>query len=283
MISSIAFEKKPEDANTTQDRQKQAEIDRARDEMDRLIKLEHMKAIISDAFWYFICTEYKMEKDPQKYAAHNEFLLDRMAANYVSYTLVEDPYISEKTKDKFFTKFYNHLAQSVFHCLKTAFPKNRNTIETSAMKRKLLNTFSELFTGMQITTAKWRHWTDQKSTSSKTEEEPLKLSQAFTKKSGQSGKRQTETLRYSPLVERYLMTHKYETSNNVKGWKIQVNQNQEASKEMDRKFKMYYKIADEAEALSQQLLEEREKLEKSAKKRKEEADKLVNAFNKQMH
>ena len=97
MIQSIAFEKKPEDASTTQDRQKQAEIDRARDEMDRLIRLEHMKAIIADAFWYFICLEYKMDeskKGPQQYFAHKEFLMDRMAANYVSYTLVEDPYIS---------------------------------------------------------------------------------------------------------------------------------------------------------------------------------------------
>lgn len=98
-----------------------------------------------------------------------------MAANYVSYTLVEDIMISKDIKDKFFTKFYNHLAQSVFHCLKTAFPKNRNTIETSAMKRKLLNTFSELFTGMQITTAKWKHWTDQKS-GSKADNEPAKVS-----------------------------------------------------------------------------------------------------------
>lgn len=223
MIQSIAFEKKPEDASTTQDRQKQAEIDRARDELDRLIRLEHMKAIIADAFWYFICLEYKMDESktgPQKYFAHKEFLMDRMAANYVSYTLVEDPYIGAKTKDKFFTKFYNHVAQSVFHCLKTAFPKNRNTIETSTIKRKLLNTFSELFTGMVIPTAKWRHWhKDQQSTSNKTEEEPLKLSQAFTKET-QSNKRQNHTMRYSTLVERYLLTHKYETSNNVKGWKI---------------------------------------------------------------
>lgn len=107
-----------------------------------------MKALISDAFWYFICNEWKK---PEDYAAHNEFLLDRMAANYVSYTLVEDPAIcGDKIKKKFFTKFYNHLAQAVYHCLKTAFPKNRNTIETSVMKRKLLNCFSELFTGVVI-------------------------------------------------------------------------------------------------------------------------------------
>lgn len=134
-----------------------------------------MDALISDAFWYFICTEFK---DPKKYAAHNEFLLDRIAANYVSYTLVEDPAIcGKKMKEKFFSKFYNHLAQTVYICLKTAFPKNRNTIETTTMKRKLLNTFSELFTGVVIHSAKFRHWGDQKS-SNKTEDEPTKISLA---------------------------------------------------------------------------------------------------------
>ena len=63
-----------------------------------------MLALISDAFWYFIFTEIK---DPKQYAAHNEFLLDRMAANYVSYLLLELPSkkgektpISQKTKDQ---------------------------------------------------------------------------------------------------------------------------------------------------------------------------------------
>ena len=68
----------------------------------------------------------------QQYEAHCEFLLDRMAANYVSYTLVEDREIcSERMKRKFFAKFYNHLAQAVYFCLRTAFPKNRNEIESN--------------------------------------------------------------------------------------------------------------------------------------------------------
>lgn len=35
-------------------------------------------------------------------------------------------------------------------------------------------------------------------------------------------------MRYSPLVERYLMTHNYETMNNVKGWKMLLTQRHEA-------------------------------------------------------
>ena len=121
-----------------------------KDEFMRIIGMQHFDALISDAFWYFICSNFKRAEDKPKYEAHNEFLLDRMAANYVSYTLVEDPGISNRTKEKFFNAFYNHLSQAVYHCLKTAFPKNRNRIEKSETKRDLLNTFSELFTGMVI-------------------------------------------------------------------------------------------------------------------------------------
>ena len=58
-----------------------------------LIDTEHCDALISDAFWYYICVEYKVKESDtsgKDYSAHIEFLLDRMAANYVSYTLLED-------------------------------------------------------------------------------------------------------------------------------------------------------------------------------------------------
>ena len=133
---------------------------RMKDEFNAIINMLHFDALISDAFWYFICSSFKREEDKPKYAAHNEFLLDRMAANYVSYTLVEDPTISHTTKELFFNAFYNHLSQAVYHCLKTAFPKNRNRIEKAETKRDLLNTFSELFTGMVIQSAKFTNWTE---------------------------------------------------------------------------------------------------------------------------
>lgn len=132
-----------------------------RDEFISIINMQHFDALISDAFWYFICSNFKREEDKHKYEAHNEFLLDRMAANYVSYTLVEDGSISQTTKEKFFNAFYNHLSQAVYHCLKTAFPKNRNRIEKADTKRDLLNTFSELFTGMIIQSAKFSKWTGE--------------------------------------------------------------------------------------------------------------------------
>lgn len=46
---------------------------------------------------------------------------------------------------------------------------------------------------------------------------------------------------------------------------------------------MYYKIAEEAEKLVERLAVERDDFDKNAKRSKEDADKLVNAFNKQMN
>ena len=46
-------------------------------------------------------------------------------------------------------------------------------------------------------------------------------------------------MKYSPLVERYLLTHKYETMNNVRGWKMLITQRNEAQKEVDKKFRAY--------------------------------------------
>ena len=46
------------------------------------------------------------------------------------------------------------------------------------------------------------------------------------------------------------MTHKYETSNNVKGWKMMLTQNTGANKETDRKFKAYKRIANESKQLA---------------------------------
>ena len=50
-------------------------------------------------------------------------------------------------------------------------------------------------------------------------------------------------MRYSPLVERYLLTHKYETMNNVRGWKMLMSHKSESQREADRKLKIYKQLA----------------------------------------
>lgn len=187
-----------------------------------------------------------------------------MAANYVSYTLFDKKSVSKDIKNAFFDKFYNHLAQGVYHCMKTAFPKNRNMIETAEMKRKLLNTFSELFTGVIIYSAKFSKWDQsksggqgagavQKADKGKNNAQP-EMSLADLQRRGLvKSKRQRVNMRYSPLVERYLLTHNYETMNNVKGWKMLLTQRNEAQKEVDKKFKAYQKIAEQSDQRARQL------------------------------
>ena len=54
-------------------------------------------------------------------------------------------------------------------------------------------------------------------------------------------------MRYSPLVERYLLTHKYETMNNVRGWKMLMTQKSASEREADRKLKIYKALAKQIE------------------------------------
>mmetsp|Transcript_41831 Transcript_41831/g.30721 ORF Transcript_41831/g.30721 Transcript_41831/m.30721 type:complete len:80 (-) Transcript_41831:495-734(-) len=62
-----------------------------------------------------------------------------------------------KQKEKFFKNFYDTVAQAVYYSLFYAFPKSRSLLNEE-MKRKLLNIFSKLFTGMKIQSADFAHW-----------------------------------------------------------------------------------------------------------------------------
>ena len=57
--------------------------------------------------------------------AHNEFLLDRMAANYVSYTLVEDPGIGQETKEMFLNTNLEFVVNSWFSTTLSSFKSPR--------------------------------------------------------------------------------------------------------------------------------------------------------------
>lgn len=100
------------------------------------------------------------------------------------------------------------------------------------MKRKLLNIFSKLFTGMKIKSAKYEHWqldlgagnimagNNAKKVNSQKEDISLADMDKAKKKNATKSKRERVHMKYSPLVERYLMSHKYETMNNVREWKM---------------------------------------------------------------
>lgn len=158
------------------------------------------------------------------------------------------------------------MAQSVYYSLFYAYPKSRGQTNNDDMKRKLLNIFSKLFTGMKIQSANYEHWTPFPGTGSvlhslgggkKTEKNPLQqdhqalieLHQGKAKGKKQANRERIH-MKYSPLVERYLMSHKYETMNNVREWKMLLTQRREAGKsgaiDSSKKFERYRKIAETA-------------------------------------
>mmetsp|Transcript_44902 Transcript_44902/g.43476 ORF Transcript_44902/g.43476 Transcript_44902/m.43476 type:complete len:145 (-) Transcript_44902:234-668(-) len=136
-----------------------------------------------------------------------------------------------KQKEKFFRNFYDTIAQSVYYSLFYAFPKSRSQLNDE-MKRKLLNIFSKLFTGMKIKSAKYEHWqlnmgvgnimSSNPANKVKFQKEEISLAdiEKNKKKNATKSKRERVHMKYSPLVERYLMSHKYETMNNVREWQM---------------------------------------------------------------
>jgi hypothetical protein len=72
--------------------------DDAANDWYEIFDLEHATAIISDSFWYVICRAFNAGKYPE----HEEWFLDRIATNYVSFTLHEIFLKNRKKKEKFF-------------------------------------------------------------------------------------------------------------------------------------------------------------------------------------
>ena len=69
-----------------------------------MLDLEHADALISDAFWYTII---EICNPKSEFDRHKDWLLDRMAANYVSFTLIEDDRFYKESLESFFKKFYD--------------------------------------------------------------------------------------------------------------------------------------------------------------------------------
>ena len=277
----------------------------------KLFELEHVDAIISDSFWYIICRVFKQSQ----YIAHEEIFLDRIAANYVSFTLHDEfmgdaedltstnkrgqklknannkHYKKLNMKDAFFKHFYNAIAQSVFCSLFFAYPKSRSKLNEE-IKRELLDIFSELFTGTQIKSASYDHWNIEIGSSNvlagnqkdKKNEKPLTLADVKTSKNASRTKRDMVHMKYSPLVERYLKAHKYETMNNVREWKMLLTQRTGIQKEIDEKFAKYKLIAEQAveekNLISKEYSEFTDEINKKKAKNEAEAKRHIDTLKK---
>lgn len=102
-----------------------------------------------------------------------------------------------------------------------AYPKSQSKIDNDEIKRLMLDEISYIFTGTTVKSAKFDHWKIEQpgtvmSYKKKAHQEEEELSLAEIKKKGNlRAKREPVKMKYSPLVERYLKGHKYETMNNV--------------------------------------------------------------------
>ena len=62
---------------------------------------------------------------------------------------------------------------------------------------------------------------------------------AGEKNGGYRSKQVKIDMKYSPLVERYIRAHEYETMNNVRKWTMKLTERTEVQKNVDEKFKKY--------------------------------------------
>jgi hypothetical protein len=120
---------------------------------------------------------------------------------------------------------------------------------------------------MVIQSAKYSKWTDgqQKQQAAaahanadkkKTDSQDEISLADFGRKQPPKTRRMKIPMKYSPLVDRYLFTHKYETKNNVRSWKMLITQRTEAANLADRKLKAYNQILEQVEERRQKSKEE---------------------------
>eukprot|EP00357_Protocruzia_adherens_P017981 CAMPEP_0114995574 /NCGR_PEP_ID=MMETSP0216-20121206/13810_1 /TAXON_ID=223996 /ORGANISM="Protocruzia adherens, Strain Boccale" /LENGTH=418 /DNA_ID=CAMNT_0002359641 /DNA_START=8 /DNA_END=1264 /DNA_ORIENTATION=- len=206
-------------------------------------------AIICDSFWLVICKLFKTGQ----YIDTEELLLDRIAANYVSLFVKVD----KDFKNIFFEYYFDALAQSVFYSLFYAYPKSRTKFNDD-FKKALVELFSETLTGIKVsgaTTKKWRldlgagdvlaQNSTQKSRKKKEEASFLPELDSDTTRSFCGGYHEKKRLHYSPLVRRYLSAHRYQTVNCVQPWKKTFGQRRRNQDDIDKKFSLYMKIAND--------------------------------------
>jgi len=124
----------------------------------KVLEFPHINALIADSFWYIICKFFKLndidenklkeseayKRGIEEYTRKKELLLDRLAANFVSF------FINYRSKQKFIFKVLSDLiAQAVFFSLFFAYPKSRSKFDI-ALIFDLLREFAGLFNGPRI-------------------------------------------------------------------------------------------------------------------------------------
>jgi Protein of unknown function len=192
-------------------------------------------SIINNLFWYSLCKLMH----PNKFFDIEEQLLDKIAASYVElFVSVELLY-----RDKFFQTYYDCLAQAVFYSFFFAYPQSRSFIVSEEFMSSLFSMMSEQITGMPVCNLGYEKWHFDLGAGNilrnkiQTGKSSLPVLPNYTKN------KKLLHMRYSPLVDRYMKTKRYEGYNAVNNWKLRYTMRNPKQKEVSIKMNQYRTLA----------------------------------------
>ena len=192
-------------------------------------------SLISDVFW--LCLLH-MEQ-PETLAQVQGSLLDRVASNYIEifWSLLPGQ------RDLLLSDFHDGVSQAVFYSMFFAFPKSRSKLNTDQKKRELLSIVAKYLVGLPLSSYSYQHWNLDLGNGNVLLQ-PIEARPVKPKLLGKSPiVRKLTPVRYSPLVGRYLVQHKYEQRNAVSSWKLRcMERNASREKQADQAFSYFREL-----------------------------------------
>lgn len=194
-------------------------------------------SIISNLFWYSLC---KLMHN-FKFTPIEEQLLDKIAAKYVElYVSVETSY-----RDIFFQTYYDCLAQAVFYSFFFAYPQSRSFIVSEDFMSNLFSMMSEEITGMPVCNLGYEKWSlDLGAGNILQNKNPIGSGRtSLPVLPNANKKKKLLHMRYSPLVDRYMKSKRYEGYNVVNNWKLRYTMRNPKQREVASKMNNYRHLA----------------------------------------
>ena len=190
-------------------------------------------AIISDLFWLSICRLVRQNE----FTSFEEVLLARVSRHYLNlFTGIDKNY-----RDEFYKSYCDNIAQAVFFSVFFAFPKSRSLVLTEDFLRDFIDLVSGELTGFPVCNNAYEHWVFDLGAGNIMEKVVKSQSKPLWKSA--SGKLR---IRYTPVMERYLCSHKYQSCNQIKNWNLRVSKRDlAAEKQTHQRMKSYRKQAND--------------------------------------
>lgn len=271
--------------------------DKARATWTRDFKSLPSRAVISDTFWYCICWYFK----PGQHSDLEQGLLDRISANFVA--LFNS--VTHSRKDYFFRFYADAVAQAVLYSMFLAYPKSR-VYFTEKFRKILIIRVAYWTTGICPEFVDTSHWKLNlgggdvlQSTTSQARPsqggkpgQPLVAAPAGAGGGGGDAQRQRslahraprplKTLRYSPLVRRYLQSRKYSSVNLVRATRMSMTTAEERARLMDVKAAEISHRAHASRMRAEAACAEYEELCADVRRQEHQRQKQVKRANKQL-